>query len=412
MLISFLYLHFRKKISKKAVSPEMSTVGHDLGDGSCRVTVCDWRIDGGVFNTDKLWSPGDLCRYSTSDIKGYLSQIKHLLGLKFSDPELQLELDFVPFRVIEGTNGYPLVHSKCNGVDRAFTPVDILAMLISYLESLASEEHRPLNYTNIPHCIGVPIYFTDEQRKDVLEAAKLAKLTSFSLLDETAAMALGYENCWHSASTGIVVFVDIGHANMQVCFAQFERTHGAADVNHKTVCTKILYQAYVRSLGGRDFNKVLFMHFASIIRKKHSIDVYQSANACLRLTDACEGLKKELSTYDKASFCIKKFSGSKDVKGSINRKEFENMTTPILERIKESLEKALIDSGLDRFLVQSIEAVGNECSMPAVINILKEVFEMEPRKMTNSDEYIVRGCAISQVPWIARRRTSLVLIHE
>ncbi|XP_078166012.1 uncharacterized protein LOC144560650 isoform X2 [Carex rostrata] len=354
----------------------MSMLGIDLGNWSCHVIY------------ENAIVPRDIdFPWASTEFKTQISQIKCLLGRKFSDPELQLELDYIPFRVIEGPEGYPLVHGRCNGEDRAFTPVEILAMLISTPEFQTHSCSSP--------CIGIPIYFTDQQKTDVLQAAKMAGLSnSFYLLDEATALVVAHETLL--GPPRIVAFVDIGHANMQICFAEFKwdtyKTRGIGYFEKKR-SVNILYKGYARSLGGREFDKVLFKHFASKIRKEYNIDVFESSSACVRLNEACESLKNDLSINNTASFCIKNFSGSIDVKVSITRKEFESLSISILKKIEVALKKALSESRLNVENIDLTETVGNGCYIAAIFEILTKIFGKYPRNIMY-DEHVALGCAM------------------
>ena len=91
----------------------MSVVGLDLGNESCIVAVARQRgIDVVLNEESKRETPAIVCfgdkqRFigtagaasSTMNPKNSISQIKRLLGRKFSDPELQSDLASFPFRV-------------------------------------------------------------------------------------------------------------------------------------------------------------------------------------------------------------------------------------------------------------------------------------------------------------------------
>ena len=84
----------------------------------------------------------------------------------------------------------------------------------------------------------------------------------------------------------------------------------------------------------------------------------------------------------------------KDVRGVIKREEFEEISIPILERVKRPLEKALSDAGLSIEDVHMVEVVGSGSRVPAIIKILTEFFGKEPRRTMNASECVSRGCAL------------------
>ncbi|XP_020597020.1 heat shock 70 kDa protein 14-like [Phalaenopsis equestris] len=149
-----------------------------------------------------------------------------------------------------------------------------------------------------------------------------------------------------------------------------------------------------RSLGGRDFDDVLFKYFAAKFKDEYKIDVFQNARARLRLSAACEKLKKMLSANPEAPLNIECLMDEKDVRGFIKREEFEKISASILERVKGPLVNALQEAGLTVENIHSVEVVGSGSRVPAIIKILTEFFGKEPRRTLNASECVARGCAL------------------
>ncbi|KAK2654895.1 hypothetical protein Ddye_014751 [Dipteronia dyeriana] len=375
----------------------MSVVGFDFGNESCIVAVARQRgIDVVLNDESKRETPalvcfGDKQRFigtagaatSMMNPKNTISQIKRLIGRQFSDPELQRDLKSFPFAVTEGPDGFPLIHARYLGETRMFTPTQVMGMVLSNLKCIAEKN---LNAAVVDCCIGIPVYFTDLQRRAVMDAAQIAGLHPLHLIHETTATALAYgiyKTDLPENDQLNVAFVDIGHSSMQVCIAGFKKGQ-----------LKILAHSFDRSLGGRDFDEVLFQHFAEKFKGEYKIDVYQNARACLRLRAGCEKLKKMLSANPEAPLNIECLMEEKDVRGFIKRDEFEQISIPILERVKRPLEKALAETGLSVENVHMVEVVGSASRVPAVMKILTEFFGKEPRRTMNASECVARGCAL------------------
>uniref|UniRef100_A0A1D1XPC8 Heat shock protein 14 n=1 Tax=Anthurium amnicola TaxID=1678845 RepID=A0A1D1XPC8_9ARAE len=375
----------------------MSVVGFDFGNESCVVAVARQRGIDVVLNdesnreTPAIVCFGDKQRFigtagaasSMMNPKNSISQIKRLVGLKFSDPELQRDIQTLPFSVTEGPDGFPLIQVRYLGEQRAFTPTQILAMVLSNLKGIAEKN---LNAAVVDCCIGIPVYFTDLQRRAVLDAATIAGLHPLRLIHETTATALAYgiyKTDLPENDQLNIAFVDVGHASMQVCIAGFKKGQ-----------LKILAHSFDQSIGGRDFDEVLFQHFALKFKEDYKIDVYQNARACLRLRAACEKLKKVLSANPVAPLNIECLMDEKDVRGFIKRDEFEQISAPIFERVKDPLKKALSDAGLSVENIHTVEVVGSGSRVPAIIKILTEFFGKEPRRTMNASECVARGCAL------------------
>ncbi|OIW17137.1 hypothetical protein TanjilG_27291 [Lupinus angustifolius] len=375
----------------------MSVVGFDFGNESCIVAVARQRgIDVVLNDESKRETPAIVCfgdkqRFigtagaasTMMNPKNSISQIKRLIGKQFSDPELQRDIKSLPFHVTEGPDGYPLIHARYLGEAKAFTPIQVFGMMLSNLKEIAEKN---LNAAVVDCCIGIPVYFTDLERRAVLDAATIAGLHPLHLIHETTATALAYgiyKTDLPENDPLNVAFVDIGHASMQVCIAGFKKGQ-----------LKILAHSYDRSLGGRDFDEVLFHHFAAKFKEEYKIDVFQNARASLRLRAACEKLKKVLSANPEAPLNIECLMDDKDVRSFIKRDDFEQLSVPILERVKGPLEKALADAGLTVENVHMVEVVGSGSRVPAINKILTEFFGKEPRRTMNASECVSRGCAL------------------
>ncbi|KAK8674673.1 hypothetical protein V6N13_032779 [Hibiscus sabdariffa] len=375
----------------------MSVVGFDFGNESSIVAVARQRgIDVVLNDESKRETPSIVCfgekqRFigtagsasSTMNPKNSISQIKRLIGRQFSDPELQRDLKSLPFNVTEGPDGYPLIHAHYLGEIRTFTPTQVLGMVLSNLKSIAEKN---LNAAVVDCCIGIPVYFTDLQRRAVLNAAIIAGLQPLHLIHETTATALAYgiyKTDLPENDQLNVAFVDIGHASMQVCIVGFKKGQ-----------LKILAHSFDRSLGGRDFDEVLFHHFAVKFKEEYKIDVIQNAKPSIRLRAACEKLKKVLSANPEVPLNIECLMDDKDVRGFIKREEFEQISAPILQRVKRPLEKALADAKLAVEDVHTVEVVGSASRVPAMLKILTEFFGKEPSRTMNSSECVARGCAL------------------
>lgn len=375
----------------------MSVVGFDIGNESCLVAVARQRgIDVILNDESKRETPAVVCfgekqRFigtagassSIMNPKNSISQIKRLIGRKFSDPEVQRDIKMFPFEVKEGPDGFPLIHAKYLGVEKDFTPTQILGMILSDLKGIAEKN---LKSVVVDCCIGIPVYFTDLQRRAVLDAASIAGLNPLRLFHETTATALAYgiyKTDLPEDNQVNVAFVDVGHASMQVCIAGYKKGQ-----------LKVLGHAFDRCLGGRDFDEVIFQHFAAKFREEYRIDVSQNARASFRLRTACEKLKKMLSANPEAPLNIECLMDDKDVRGFLKRDELEQISVGILHRVRAPLERVLADTGLLVENIHSVEVVGSGSRVPFIIKILTDFFGKEPRRTMNASECVSRGCAL------------------
>ncbi|KAF5728402.1 heat shock 70 kDa protein 16 [Tripterygium wilfordii] len=375
----------------------MSVVGLDIGNENCVIAVVkQGGIDVLLNEESKRETPsvvffGEKQRFlgsagaasATVNPKSTLSSLKRLIGRNFKDPDVQNELKMLPFETSEGPDGGILVHLKYLGKAREFAPVQILAMLFAHLKEIAEKNLETL----VVDCvIGIPSYFTDLQRRAYLHAAAVAGLKPLRLMHDCTATALSYgiyKTDFSNAGPTNVAFVDIGQCDTQVCIASFIEGH-----------MKILSHAFDASLGGRDFDEVLFHYFAAQFKEQYNIDVYSNVRACVRLRAACEKLKKVLSANAEAPLNIECLMDEKDVKAFIKREEFEKLASGLLERISIPCNKALAEARLTVEKIHSVELVGSGSRIPAITKLLASLFKREPGRTLNASECVARGCAL------------------
>lgn len=375
----------------------MSVVGFDIGNESCVIAAVKQRgIDVLLNDESNRETPAIVCfgekqRFLGSagaasavmNPKSTISQVKRLLGRNFKEPVVQDELKMFPFETSEGPDGGILIHLQYLGQKHAFTAVQILAMLLAHLKDIAEKNLE----VPVSDCvIGIPSYFTDLQRRSYLNAAAIAGLKPLRLMHDSTATALSYgiyKTDFSTTGPTYVTFVDIGQCDTQVCIVSFEAGH-----------MRILSHAFDQSLGGRDFDEVLFSHFAVQFKAQYNIDVYTNARACIRLRAACEKLKKVLSANAEAPLNIECLMDEKDVKSFIKREEFENLASGLFERIRVPCNKALADAHLTLDKIHSVELVGSGSRIPAILRLLGNIFRREPSRTLNASECVARGCAL------------------
>ncbi|KAL5775370.1 hypothetical protein ACOSP7_012927 [Xanthoceras sorbifolium] len=375
----------------------MSVVGFDIGNENCVIAVVKQRGVDVLLNDESKRETPAVVSFSEKqrlvgsagaasalmNPKSTISQVKRLIGRKFSEVDVQIDLKLFPFETCESRDGGILVQLRYLGETHLFTPVQILGMLFSNLKQITEKN---MNMPISDCVIGIPCYFTDLQRRAYLDAAAIAGLRPLRLMHDCTATALGYgiyKTDFSNAGPTYVVFVDIGHCDTQVCVASFESGH-----------MKILSHAFDRSLGGRDFDEVLFNYFAAQFKEKYNIDVYTNIKASIRLRASCEKLKKVLSANAEAPLNIECLMDEKDVKSYIKREEFEKLSSVLLERISVPCQKALADSGLALEHIHSVELVGSGSRIPAITRMLASFFKREPGRTINASECVARGCSL------------------
>jgi heat shock protein 4 len=340
----------------------------------------------------------------TSNLKNTVGCLKRLAGRTLQDPDIrESEKRFINAKLVDAGNtvgvevsSRSFVSGACLksvtiqvdylGAKHTFSATQLVAMFLGKLRDITAQELK----TGISDVvIAIPGWFTDIQRRAVLDAAQIAGLNTLRLVNDSTAVALGYgitksdlpepENARH------VVFVDVGHSSMSVCVAAFSK--GQLIVKSA---------AHDRHLGGREFDYALVKHFSEEFKTKYRIDVMSNAKATFRLTVACERLKKVLSANHDAPLNVESIMNDIDASSKLNRDQFEKLVADVLDRIPIPIQCAVAESGLDLDEIDAIELVGGSTRIPAVRGRIQQVFPGKPLSTTlNQDEAVARGATFA-----------------
>lgn len=315
--------------------------------------------------------------------KNTISEIKRLMGKQFDDPMVQADMPHYPFSIVKGPNNEALVEVNYLGETTQMTPEQVMAALLVDLREMAEKEEGSEVRDAV---LSVPVYYTEKERYSMLAASQIAGLNCLRLLDETTATALAYglyKTDLPEDEPSNVVFVDVGHSSTQVCVVALKKGE-----------LSVLSNAWDRNLGGRDFDKVLFDHFADEFDAQYKIDVRSNLRSAYRLTRACEKTKKVMTTNPIATISVESLTPEIDANSKIDRDVFEEKCKPILDRLITPMASAVEAAGLTPERISSVEIVGGASRMPCVQRLIQGYFGKEPSRTLNSKETVSRGCAL------------------
>ncbi|KAI5297926.1 adenyl-nucleotide exchange factor sse1, partial [Ascosphaera atra] len=377
----------------------MSVVGIDLGSQSTKVGVARNKgidiITNEVSNrqTPTLVGFSPKCRYlgeaaktqETSNLKNTVSNFKRLLGRSLSDADVAIEQEFCSAKLVD-VNGQAGAEVSYLGNKESFTSTQLLAMYLTKIKNTTSTEIRaPVSDV----VLSVPPWFTDSQRRALLDGAEIAGLKPLRLMNDTTAIALGYGITKLDLPTAEekprrVCFLDIGYADYTCSIVEFRK--GELNVKATT---------YDRHFGGRNFDRALVDHLAEEFKTQFKVDVKSNPKALMRTFAAAEKLKKVLSANAVAPINIESVMDDVDVRAMVKRADFEDMIRPYLDRLTVPIEQALADAGLQAADIDFIEMVGGCTRVPAIKEGLSQFFGKNLSFTLNQDEAVARGCAFA-----------------
>ncbi|KAK4100819.1 heat shock protein 70 [Parathielavia hyrcaniae] len=377
----------------------MSVVGVDFGSLNTVIAVARNRgvdvITNEVSNraTPSLVGFGPKSRYlgepaktqEISNLKNTVGCLKRLVGRSFNDPDVQIEQKYIsaPLVDIDGQVGAEVNYL---GKKERFTGTQLVAMFLSKIkQTTAAELKLPVS----DMVMSVPAWFTDAQRRALIDAADISGLKVLRLINDTTAAALGYgitklDLPSAEETPRRVAFVDVGYSDYSCSIVEFRKGELAVKGN-----------AFDRHFGGRDFDRALVEHLQKEFHGKYKIDIFTNPKAQTRVFAAAEKLKKVLSANQQAPINIESLMNDIDVRAMITRQEFEAMIEPLLSRVDTVLEQTLAESKLSKDEIDIIEVVGGGSRVPAIKERIQAFFGKPLSFTLNLDEAIARGCAFS-----------------
>lgn len=272
------------------------------------------------------------------------------------------------------------------GKKEKFTATQIVAMFLTKIKSTASAELK-LPVSDV--VLSCPVWYTDAQRRAILDASEIAGLKCLRLINDTTATALGYgitklDLPGPEEKPRRVVFVDIGHSNYTATVVEFRKGELA-----------VKSTAWDRHFGGRYIDKVLVDHFAKEFKEKFKIDVNENPKARFRVSAGIEKLKKILSANTLAPLNIESVMNDVDVRSMLKREELEELIKPLLDRATVPIEQALAEAKLKPEDIDAVEMVGGCTRVPALKAAIQNFFGKQLSFTLNQDEAVARGCAFS-----------------
>lgn len=377
-----------------------SVIGIDVGNSSSKIGAARQRgvdvLANEVSNraTPSLISFGQKSRaigeaaatMQTSNFKNTVGSLKRLVGRTYQDIDVQeFEKKFINAQLVDA-KGEVGVKVRFANEERVFSATQLLGMYLGKLRDTAKNELGGAGVSDV--VLSVPQWFTDTQRRAVLDAAEIAGLNPLRLLNDTTATALGYgitkTDLPEAESPRNVVFCDFGHSSYQVAVVAFSKGQ-----------LTVLGTASDRHFGGRDMDFALLNHFAEEFKGKYKIDVLSNPKAIFRLSAGCERLKKVLSANAMAPLNVESLMEDIDAASSLKREDFEQLISPLLEKVTKPLELALAQAGLSKDEIHSVEMVGGSSRVPALKERVSAFFGKPLSFTSNQDEAVARGCTLA-----------------
>jgi len=352
-----------------------------LNEGSGRFTPNIATFEGDKRDTGAMAKTKERSNY-----KNTVTNLKRLIGRKYSDPSVQETLKRMYCRTKQLENDDIGIVVNFEGKEQTFLPEQIVAMQLNNIQSFAKK------YTNQDVndvVLSVPMYFTDRQRQAMLDACKIAGIRCYRVINDTTATALSYgilRKKKLSSKPTNVMFLDMGYGDFQVSVVAL--TDSGMTVKGT---------AFDANLGGYNFDMLLAEHLNAQFMEKHKIDLRKYPKSWIKLLQAAEKAKKTMSPVgvNKARVSLECIYKELDFRGEVTIEQLESLTKDLIPRVDKTIQRALDAAGLKKEDLASCEATGGSIRMRFVKSAIGEMLGADKMSFTlNQDECTARGCAI------------------
>jgi molecular chaperone DnaK len=338
-------------------------------------------------------------RQSVTNPKNTLYAVKRLIGRKFTEKEVQKDINLMPYEILAADNGDAWVGVR----GKKLAPQQVSAEILRKMKKTA-EDYLGEEVTEA--VITVPAYFNDSQRQATKDAGRIAGLDVKRIINEPTAAALAFGLDKHGKGDRKIAVYDLGGGTFDISIIEIADVDGEMQF-------EVLSTNGDTFLGGEDFDQRIIDFIVSEFKKEQGVDLTKDVLALQRLKEAAEKAKIELSSQTQTDvnlpYITADASGPKHLNIKLTRAKLESLVEELIDRTMAPCQTAIKDAGVKLTDIDDIILVGGMTRMPKVQDKVKELFGKEPRKDVNPDEAVAVGAAIQGQVLSGDRKDVLLL---
>jgi len=389
-------------------------IGIDLGTTNSCVSIMEGNVPKVIENAEGARTTPSIIAYqedgevlvgasakrqAVTNPKNTLYAVKRLIGRKFTEKEVQKDIDLMPYKITAADNGDAWVEVRGNRMAPQQVSADILRKMKKTAEDYLGEAVTDA-------VITVPAYFNDAQRQATKDAGRIAGLEVKRIINEPTAAALAFGLDKNEKGDRKIAVYDLGGGTFDVSIIEIADVDGEKQF-------EVLSTNGDTFLGGEDFDQRIIDFIIAEFKKEQGVDLGKDVLALQRLKEAAEKAKIELSSSSQTDinlpYVTADASGPKHLNIKLTRAKLESLVEELIERTIAPCRMAIKDAGVNVADINDVILVGGMTRMPKVQEKVKELFGKEPRKDVNPDEAVAVGAAIQGQVLAGDRKDVLLL---
>ena len=274
---------------------------------------------------------------------------------------------------------------KVNVQGKDYTPQQISAFI---LQKIKKDAEAYIGTTLKKAVITVPAHFNDNQRQATKDAGEIAGLEVVRIINEPTAASLAYGIDKIGKEQKIMVF-SFGGGTNDTTIMDFGGEHPVFQVLATSGDTKT---------GGADLDNAIVEFLLAEFKQQTGIDLRNDRTAMMRLKEASEKAKIELSNLFTTDldlpFIYSDSSGPKNLHYTLTRAKLEQLALPIVKQIESPIRRVLSESKLQPQDINKLILIGGMTRMPLVRKTVEETLGITAERGVDPMECVAVGAAI------------------
>src|SRR6195256_663731 len=292
-------------------------------------------------------------RQAVTNPRNTLFAVKRLIGRRFTEKEVQKDIDLMPYKIIQNSNGDAWIEVR----GKKIAPPEVSAQVLQKMKNPAEDY---LGEPVTEAVITVPAYFNDSQRQATKDAGRIAGLEVKRIINEPTAASLAYGEDKQGKDRKIAVY-DLGGGTFDISIIEIAEVDGERQF-------EVLSTNGDTFLGGEDFDLRIINFLAEEFLKESGVDVRKDPLAMQRLKEAAEKAKIDLSSTQQTDinlpYITADASGPKHLNIKLTRAKLESLVEDLVQKTVGPCRTAMKDAGLATADVAEVILVGGQTRMP------------------------------------------------